>query len=51
MNPEVPEVYFAPARAEEVWRMYVGDKIKVRELNSGTIQVAVGYGDWQDVHE
>jgi hypothetical protein len=42
-------VVWANPKPEEVWRAYIGGKIKVRELNSGTIQVAVGDKEWVSI--
>ncbi len=43
-----PEVVYAKPRPGEVWRVYIGGKVKVRELNSGTIEVATGDRDWSE---
>lgn len=44
-----PTVAWAkPADARVAWQAYLSDKIKVRELNSGVVQYAVGDGDWAD---
>ena len=44
-----PVIRFAKPRPEEVWRAYINGKIKIRELNSGLMQVAVDDGDWKYV--
>lgn len=46
MNPVT--VTWANPKPDEVWRVYIGDKIKVREMNSGIVQVATGGSDWKD---
>jgi hypothetical protein len=46
-----PWIAHATPRPEEVWRVYLNGKIKVRELNSGIVQVAVGDKDWTTLHE
>jgi hypothetical protein len=43
-----PEVVYAKPKSGEVWRVYIGGKIKVRELNSGAIEVATGDNDWSE---
>lgn len=43
-----PEVVYAKPKSGEVWRVYIGGKVKVRELNSGIIQVATGGSDWSE---
>lgn len=47
---ETPTIVFAHPKPEEVWRAYVGDKVKIRELNSGIVQVAADDGDWTPVN-
>lgn len=44
----VPTIVWAKPRPEEVWRAYIAQKIKVRELNSGQIQIATNDEDWRD---
>lgn len=45
---DTPTIAWASPRPDEVFRAYVGDKLKVRELNDGTVQYAVSDGDWVD---
>lgn len=46
---QVPIVWATP-RADEVWRVYIGGKIKVRELNSGRVEVATEENEeWREV--
>lgn len=42
------EIAWANPAPTEVFRVYVGDKIAVRELNSGIVQIKTGDGDWRD---
>ena len=44
-----PVVVWATPLKHEAWRCYIGEKIKVRELNTGIVQVAGLDGDWEEV--
>lgn len=45
-NGKIIVAWANPAPHEE-WRCYIDGAVKVRKLNSGEIQVAVGYDDWK----
>lgn len=44
-----PVLAFATPKAEEVYRFYLNQKIAVRELNNGIVQVKGYEGDWVTV--
>jgi hypothetical protein len=46
---EKPVIAWAkPADVRVAWQAYVNGVIKVRQLNSGVVQVATGDQDWRD---
>lgn len=46
---ERPIAAWATPRTEEAWRVYLDGAIKVRQLNSGVVQYAVGDNiEWRD---
>lgn len=46
-----PLITYANPKPEEAYRFYLSDKVAIRELNSGIVQIKTGYGDWQEVSE
>lgn len=49
MSDDRPVLAFATPKAEEVYRFYLNEKIAVRELNNGIVQVKGYEGDWVTV--
>lgn len=46
---EGPVIAWAkPSDVRVAWQFYVDGAIKVRQLNSGIVQVATGDQDWRD---
>lgn len=46
---DTPTIAWAKPNDRRVaWQAYVGDKIKIRELNDGTVQYATGESEWED---
>lgn len=46
MTPTIAQA--KPLDTRVAWQLYI-EKIAVRELNSGLIQIKTGDGDWRDV--
>jgi hypothetical protein len=44
-NPSIAVARPNDRRVE--WQVYLGGTIKVRQLNSGEVQIATGDGDWR----